>query len=258
VVRPALAAANGEQDVFVVDNQGRRLALVRFAKEDDPDPEGDLPLQSIAGKAPAKPTRRPRLLWTMGLSAPTTSGRAALAAPGGAESRHAVLVADNPAGTQVLLADAGDGSKISGVSTVNIPGWHVGQACDPGFHVDAAGRARAAVMLQSAPRPDGSLDLALAEVTWELRRANPRLDITDLLKLPAVPRAAAATYSASPAGAQRAWAVLTAEGQVMSSNPGPLRRLRGTPALPLDLVLTDRFLAVLTLDPFGAPEMERL
>jgi hypothetical protein len=258
VVRPALAAASGEQDLFVVDKQGRRLALLRFAKQDDPDPEGDLPLQSTAAKAPAKPNRRPRLLWTMSLPEPITSGRAALAARGGAESRHAVLVADNPAGTQVLLADAGDGSKISGVSTVNIPGWHVGEGCDPGFHVDANGRVRAAVILQSAPRPDGSLDLALAEATWELRRANPRLDIVDLVKLPAAPRAAAATYSASPAGAHRAWAVLTADGQVMSSSPVPVRRLRGTPALPLDLVLTDRFLALLTLDPFGAPEIERL
>jgi hypothetical protein len=275
VVRPALASAKGEQDLFVVDNLGKRLALVRFAREGDPGDEDEAeppaqptpppeePGKKVARKLPPQPppakpaAKRPRLLWTMSLPASITNGRAALAAPGASESRHAVLVADDPAGTRLLLADAGDGSKVSGISSVNLPALHVRASSEPCLHVDAKGRARAAVILESAPRPDGSLNISLAEVTWEARRATPHVEIALLAKLPAAPRAAAVTYSVSARGEHRAWVLITADGELMTGAPG-LQRLQGTPTLPLDLLLTDRFLVLLTLDQFGAPELERL
>jgi hypothetical protein len=273
VVRPALASSDGDQDLFVVDNQGRRLALLRFARQREArqkielpaqptpptsesgtkQPKRLLPREALASKPGAK---RPRLLWTMSLPSAITNGRAVLAPD--SESRHAVLVADDAAGTRVVLADAGDGSKVVGTSTVNIPGLHVRANSEPALRIDTTGRARAAVILESDPRPDGSLDLSLAEVAWEPRRGSPSLEIRELAKLPAPPRGAAATFSASTKSGRLAWVVLTAGGEVMSSESPERRHLQGTPTLPLDLLLTDRFLALFTLDPYGAPELERL
>jgi hypothetical protein len=44
----------------------------------------------------------------------------------------------------------------------------------------------------------------------------------------------------------------------MSSGDPPVQRLSGRPVLPLDLLLTERLMAVLTVDSAGVPEIVTL
>jgi hypothetical protein len=226
--------SDGVLDVFVIDASGK-LQLGRF---DAPNFRGD-----------SKPAH---VLWELPISLPVSSARAALAPQNRGSNRCIFVVGETEGGLTASHLNAGDGSKPGSWVTARIEKAKAIPHSEPALRIDNEGVAHTAILfLQTESRR-----LAIADFRFEpdgKQSGAPK--ITDLTEGEARPiSASAAAYLIASTGSMcRDWIVLLEKGSVLyTARPATPRRLRVTPAIPLQVVVLDAGTYLLTLDSKGA------
>lgn len=241
IIRPALSPLSGVLDLFLLDEKGTGLSRVRF------------PAPGQGGE----PTRTE----TVPLPARAVGGRAALSPQGTGDRRYALLIAESGEDVTLILVDAGSGAEAPGLRSVKVKGLRVLPDSEPALRIDGQGQAHGAVLLGGVPEASGAQAVSLVEVVWPAGESGePSVKVEEVARLDAAPRATAVAYSLTRGAPRREWVLLTADATrlVSSLAPGERRMLRGSPLLPLELLVLKELACLLTLSDAGTPQFIHL
>lgn len=246
LIRPALMTRSGELDVFVLASQ-RELLLVRFTP---PGRDGAI--------AP------PRIAWRRTLSYNVVGARAAVLrdAPG---TLPRVLALAEDGDDLLVWSLAADGDSVP-AAPLRLAGWHTLNRSEPAVRVDSQGVVHAAVLVTQGRRgsPAEPAQLGIVDLVFTADGTPIGAPQHTLLgRLDAQVNAATVEYAIGVIGPnapmRRDWAVLLADGRVLSPGRPAGRDLKNGPAaVPLELLPTAEGTYLIGLNPKTGPSFNLL